>query len=193
MYQSNTPYTSLEEILGLREARHKVFTSYYHHDDQYYKNYFIENFGHLFIDKSVGESDINTDVSTEYIKRLIQSENFLRDASVTVVLCGPNTKKRKHVDWEIYGTLDSRLDSTAGLVGILLPEFPIDINNQYFYDDLPQRLADNVKSGFAEIYRWDYFTSAAENVKQVIKNAFENRTKTNLIKNDRLQMQRNQT
>ena len=33
--------------------KHKVFISYYHDEDQCYKNEIEENFGHLFISKSV--------------------------------------------------------------------------------------------------------------------------------------------
>jgi hypothetical protein len=178
-------------LTPLPEEKHKVFTSYYHYDDQWYKENFIQTFGHLFIDKSVGSGDISTDVSADYIKTLIQSSSYLRDASVTVVLCGPNTKKRKHVDWEISGTLDSRLNSPAGLVGILLPEFPFKSREAYGYDDLPQRLADNVRSGFARVYFWSSFASSDNKVKEVIEEAFRKRTQTNLIDNSRLQMQRN--
>jgi hypothetical protein len=64
----------------------------------------------LFINRSVRPGDINTDISTEYIKRLIQN-NYLSDTSVLVVLVGNNTWKRKHdlppendtsfmLDWE---------------------------------------------------------------------------------------------
>ena len=167
-------------------TRHKVFTSYYHHDDQWYKNKFIELFGHLFIDKSVGDGEISTDVSTEYIKRLIQDDDYLADASVTVVLCGPNTKKRKHVDWEISGALSKKLDGYSGLIGILLPEFPLSTANTYNYGDLPDRLADNVKTGFADIYTWSYLNSVT--VTNIIEEAFKKRTQSNLIDNSRKQM-----
>lgn len=167
-------------------TRHKVFTSYYHKDDQWYKNKFIELFGHLFIDKSVGDGEISTDVSTEYIKRLIQDDDYLADASVAVVLCGPNTKYRKHVDWEIYGALSKKLDGYSGLVGILLPEFPLSASNTYNYSDLPERLADNVKTDFAKIYTWNYLNSST--VTDIIEEAFQQRTKSNLIDNSRKQM-----
>ncbi len=170
-------------------TKHKVFTSYYHYDDQWYKDKFIELYGHLFIDKSVGEGDISTDVSSEYIKRLIQDDDYLADASVVVVLCSPDTKRRKHVDWEIYGALSKKLDGYSGLVGILLPEFPLSNSNTYNYADLPPRLADNVKTGFAKIYTWDYLTSGT--VVNVINEAYDGRTKSNLIDNSRTQMSYN--
>lgn len=170
--------------------KRKVFISYYHHDDQAYKDAFERTFGHLFINKSVQNGDINTDVSTEYIKRLIQSPDFLADASVLIVLCGPNTKGRKHVDWEISGALNTKLNGCSGVVGILLPQIPLNGRN-YDYDSLPPRLADNVKSGYAAVHLWNEITSNANFVNDAIEAAFLKRSQSQLIDNTRLQMARN--
>ena len=75
--------------------KHKVFISYYHKGNQKYRDEFERLFGHLFINKSVEEGDIDSDNSDDYIKHLIQ-EDYISDASVVVVLCGQNTWKRKH-------------------------------------------------------------------------------------------------
>lgn len=171
--------------------KHKLFISYYHYDDQWYKDYFEQRFGHLFINKSVRSGDINTDISTEYIKRLIQSEDYLADASVVMVLCGPNTKYRKHVDWEISGALNNKVNGCSGLMGILLPEFPRLSNGNYRYDDLPNRLTDNVKSGYASVYDWQWLCSDENNVVSAVNNAYDMKCKTSLIFNSRLQMHRN--
>ncbi len=64
------------------DTRHKVFISYYHKDDQHYRNRFEQLFGHIFINKSVELGDIDADLSTEYIKRLIQ-ENYITDSDPT--------------------------------------------------------------------------------------------------------------
>ena len=163
------------------DIRHKVFISYYHYDDQSYKNRFEELFGNVLINKSVMDGDINTDLSTDYIKRLIQS-GYLTDTSVLVVLVGPNTWKRKHVDWEISAALSKKVGGYSGMVGILLPEF------RYNYDDLPPRLADNVKSGYAEIYTWNHACSSSTTIKSIIETAFNNRVnKAHLIDNTRTQ------
>ena len=77
--------------------KRKVFVSYYHKDDQKYKNYIDNNFKDIMINKSVMDNDIDSDNSDEYIKRLIR-ENYISDSSVVVVLVGRNTKTRKHVD-----------------------------------------------------------------------------------------------
>jgi hypothetical protein len=102
--------------------KHNVFISYYH-KDQNYKDYFDSLFGNLFINKSIKSGDIDTDISTEYIKRLI-IENYITDSSVIVVLVGPKTYGRKHVDWEISAALNKKVGGYSGLLGICLPNHP---------------------------------------------------------------------
>jgi len=104
-----------------KDTRHKVFISYYHKEDEYYRNRFEELFRHLFINSSVKPGDIDTDLSNEYIKRLIQ-QGYISNSSVVLVLVGPKTYCRKHVDWEISAGLDPRVgNKRAGLVGLILP------------------------------------------------------------------------
>lgn len=43
-----------------KDTRRKVFISYYHKDDQYYRNRFEDLFGHLIMSKSVEPGDIDT-------------------------------------------------------------------------------------------------------------------------------------
>jgi MTH538 TIR-like domain (DUF1863) len=172
---------------------HKLFISYYHKDDQRYRDYFESRFRHLFISKSVQPGDICSDVSTEYIKHLIQ-DDYLDDASVIGVLIGPNTRGRKHVDWEISAALNKKVGGYSGLFGILLPTFPLLGNGNYRYEDIPPRLADNVKSGFAAVYTWTSLCSDPLSVKNAIQLAFDSRiNKEKLIDNSRLQMQKNTT
>lgn len=169
------------------EEKHKVFISYYHKDDQYYRDKFEELFGHLFINKSVEDGDIDSDNSDEYIKRLIQ-DDYISDASVVVVLCGPNTWKRKHVDWEISAGLNKKVGGYSGLLGIHLPTHPDYKNDKYNSNNIPARLSDNLKTDFAKIIDW---TESAEVIKKRIQEAFDNRTKDDLIDNSREQMEEN--
>ena len=180
-----------DSLLNSADSRHKVFISYYHKDDQYYRDEFERRFGHLFINKSVKPGDIDSDLSDEYIKRLIQ-EGYLTDSSVVLVLVGPKTYCRKHVDWEISAGLNKKVGGHSGLVGLLLPEFPLSYDNKYNYSDIPARLADNVKSGYAKIYTWNYACSGDEIIKSVIQEAFDNRiSKADKIDNTRRQLQIN--
>lgn len=168
--------------------RHKVFISFYHHDDQAYKNYIDKYLSRNIINKSVSDGEYSTDNSDEYIKRLIREEK-ISDSSVVVVLVGPNTKNRKHVDWEIYAGLRSSINGNSGLVGIFLPTMRKADNGGYYYADMPARLADNIKSNYADFYDWDY---AISNFDSIIEKAFNNRiTRKKLIDNSRPQMQKN--
>lgn len=170
------------------KPKHKVFISFYHRDDQYYKEYIDDNLSQNIVPKSVMDGEYDPDNSDEYIKRLIREEK-VSDSSVIVVLVGPNTKKRKHVDWEIYAGLRDSINGCSGLLGILLPEFPITGKNGYKISDLPARLGDNVKSKYAKLYTWDY---AVDHFDEIIEIAFENRIKLrDKIDNSRLQMKRN--
>jgi len=166
------------------DTRHKVFISYYHHDDEYYKHLFEGASSHIFISKSVQPGDIAAENSDEYIKRLIQ-EDYISDASVVVVLVGLNTKSRKHVDWEISAGLNKKVGGYSGLLGILLPTFRLQPNGEYLYADIPPRLADNIKSGYADIYGWDH---ACSHMKEIVAGAFNKRiSAATKIDNSRIQ------
>ena len=158
-------------------ARHKVFLSY-HHEDQFWKDQFISNFGGEFIDKSVHEDDIDDkNLKVETIRQKIRDE-YIRDATVTVVLIGPCTWQRKHVDWEIGSSLrHTKNNPRCGLLGILLPNH-IDTNaSTYDLHRIPPRLADNVcdNDPFATVYDW---THDAESIRQWIHAAFQRRNGT---------------
>ncbi len=169
------------------DKKHKVFISYYHEDDQDYRDKFEDLFGHLFINKSVEEGEIDSDNSDEYVKRLIQ-EDYISDASVVLVLCGPNTWKRKHVDWEISAGLNKKVGGYSGLIGIHLPGHPDYQKDKYNKANIPPRLTDNLETKFAAIYDW---TTSEEAIKKRIQEAFDNRTKDDLIDNDREQLKEN--
>ena len=167
-------------------TKHKVFLSFYHADDQKYKDKLETKFGSCMINKSVMDGEYDSDNSDEYIKRLIR-EDKISDSSVVVVLVGRNTKYRKHVDWEIYAGLEKSIHGNSGLIGILLPTVPqITSSNN---SSLPERLADNVRSNYAKLYTWDY---ALSNFESIIQTAYSDRKlKADCINNTRLQKQKN--
>lgn len=168
--------------------KHKVFISFYHHDDQKYKDYIDKYLSSNIINKSVKSGEYDSDNSDEYIKRLIREEKIC-DSSVVIVLVGPNTKRRKHVDWEIYAGLSPSINGSAGLVGIILPELKPTSDGKYYYDDIPPRLSDNWKSGYADVYEWDY---AKNHFDGIIEKAFNSRVKRkDLIDNSRIQKKYN--
>lgn len=159
----------------LQTSKHKVFISYHHTNDEYYRLLFETLFGNIFINKSVRQNDIDTDVSTEYIKRLIQ-KNYISDSSVVVVLVGSETYCRKHVDWEIAAGLMKKVGGYSGILGLHLPTHPDYGSNHYNENNVPLRLARNIQSGYAKIYDW---ADDADTIKARIEDAFNARISRN--------------
>ncbi len=103
--------------------KHKVFISYHHANDQHYKESLIEwsNSYDIFIDASVDTGDIDENLSDDFIRQKIRDE-YLRDSTVTILLVGTETKKRKHIDWEIYSSMfDGQVNKKSGVLVIQLP------------------------------------------------------------------------
>lgn len=173
-------------MFGYYRPKHKVFISYYHAEDQRYKDYIDRNLSNNIINKSVVAGEYDSHNSAEYVKRLIREEK-VSDSSVIIVLVGANTKKRKHVDWEIYAGLRRSVNGCSALIGILLPS--VIHYGGCFPEDLPQRLNDNVQSKYADLYTWDY---AVNNFDYIINKAFnEKNRKIDKVRNNRIQMQYN--
>ena len=107
-----------------KRVRHKVFVSYHHARDQSYKDA-LEQYGKaedVFVNRSVGDGEISDDMSTESIRESIR-DNYLRDTTVTLVLIGQETHKRKHVDWEIYSSMhNGTKNKRNGIACIILPD-----------------------------------------------------------------------
>lgn len=156
--------------------RHKVFVSF-HHEDQRCKDAFVDMMEGDTVDKSVEDGDVDDDnLSTETIRQKIRDE-FIRDATVTVVLVGPCTWQRKHVDWEIGSSLrDTRRNSRCGLLGILLPNHA-NYGRKFTPRLIPPRLADNCggHDPFARIYDW---SNSSASVRNWIHRAFVRRNGT---------------
>ena len=137
----------------------KVFISYYHADDQEYKNRLVQALSSKAIDKSVSPGGIHDEnLPLDEIRRRIRDDH-IADATVTIVLIGPCTWQRKHVDWEISASLiDRRNNERCGLLGLLLPthtdypKSPEERNPRL----IPPRLARNIDGNdpLAVIYDW---------------------------------------
>ena len=156
--------------------RHRVFVSYYHDDDQYYKEFFERRFSDLYdiyVSESVKMGNIDdTKLSTERIHQIIRDE-YLRDSTVTVVLVGAHTWQRKFVDWEIGSSIrQTKYNPRSGLLGILLPTYPGYAMNEYDPHTIPPRLYDNIQCDFAKIYKW---SNDAHTVQGWIHEAFKRR------------------
>ena len=136
--------------------RHKVFISYHHEKDQKYADMLRAQLAGDFVDKSVHEEDIDDrNIKTATIRQKIR-DDFIADATVTIVLIGPETYTRKHVDWEIGSRIrKTKKNSRCGLVGIILPNHP-DYRKPGRDSIIPPRLAANIKGRdpYAQIYNW---------------------------------------
>jgi hypothetical protein len=155
--------------------------SYHHDNDQYYYNLFTASFSQsydIFTDRSLREAIESQ--NAEYIKRTIR-EDYITGSSLTVVLCGAETWKRKFVDWEIHATLLKQ----HALLGILLPTFRYNYAGRCI---VPHRLFDNIQSGYAHWIAWPQSTG---DLQSAINVAIRNAERTWFIDNRREQMHRN--
>lgn len=103
--------------------KHKVFISYHHANDQAYKEALLQlnDMHDLFIDASVDTGDIDEKLDDREIREIIR-DDYLQDSTVTIVLVGTETKKRKHVDWEIYSSMyNGKVNKQSGVLVINLP------------------------------------------------------------------------
>ncbi len=173
-------------------SRHRVFISYHHLNDQAYKEKFSRMFYDyydVYIDGSVEDGDIDDNLPTETIRQKIR-DKYLRDTTVTLVLIGRETWKRKHIDWEISSSIrDTRLNPRSGLLGIILPTHPSYGKKTYQANIIPPRLYDNAKTKFAKIYDWSENPSSID---KWIENAFLARTQI-LPNNSRPMFGKNRT
>ena len=190
--------------------RHKVFISYYHHDDQTYKDILINmqelnpdtwQLQSIFEDCSVHENEIDdTGLTSEQIRCIIRDE-YIKDATVLILLCGQNTRKRKHIDWEIHAAMyDSEKNPQMGILVINLPTInqsvrastneekpPLSDNGHWFslktrqefeqyYPYMPSRIIDNfIKDVPITVVEWNRVQGDPQIVKQLIDNAYSRR------------------
>lgn len=163
---------------GLRESfltRRSLFISYHHNgDQQYYDQLSRACEQHYGIVRDNSPVRIFDTDSAEYAMRRIR-ENHITGTACTIVLCGAETPWRKYIDWEIKATLDKE----HGLIGVVLPTNPI-YGGIY---RVPDRLFDNIQSGFASWVFWQDLLQGPVYVKALIEHAIS--CSKELIKNSR--------
>lgn len=105
-------------------TKHKVFISYHHANDQWYKNELekMNDVFDIFVNRSVSLGDIDEEEEPQKIREIIRDE-YLRDTSALILLVGTETKNRKHVDWELYSSMrDSPRNGKSGIL-VMLPTY----------------------------------------------------------------------
>ena len=174
--QPKPPSFSLADLYQPKCPR--IFVSYQHSSDQYYYNEFSRIFHDAYeavYDNSLARS-IDSD-NSEYVIQRIRDE-FITGTSCTIVLVGPTSYQRKYLDGEIKATLDME----HGLIGIQLPNFPVNLYGQV---TVPTRFAENVRSGYAlwHGFTWHQLIADPAMLNQLVRIAAD-RDK-NLIRNPR--------
>jgi hypothetical protein len=184
---------------------HKVFICHHHDNDGVYKEQLMRlNEVHsIFIDSSVDTGDIDENSDDETIRTRIRDE-YLGDSSVTIVLVGTETKKRKHVDWEIYSSMyDGAVNKKSGILVINLPTVGPDYiwtahegeketiypsvtgweslstraQFEQHYPFMPDRVIDSLASGGAKISvtPWNWIANSPQNLAFLVDAAYEDR------------------
>ncbi len=158
----------------------------------------------LFDDYSVRDGQINDNLSAEQIRIKIR-DDFIKKATVLILLCGEETKKRKHIDWEINASMfDTENNPRLGIVIINLPtlsRFTVRSSSdaekrvisdnanwitlttrvQYeeYYPQMPDRILDNfLKDKPISVINWDRVIENPERLKILIDNSY--RTKNSI-------------
>lgn len=160
------------------------FVSYHHDNDQDYLQILRSNKGDGFFDYSLKE-DIS-EFTEDTIYKHIRAKMYR--CSVTIVLIGSRTGHRKWIDWELWASLrpythpwdSSKNFIPNGLLGIYLP-----VSSH----SVPDRLQDNIDSGYAITLDWRNVNSKLESA---VEQAYNNRSNLrHRIINSREQMTRN--
>ena len=159
----------------------------------------------IFIDRSVDTGDIADDLSDQRIREIIRDER-LRDSTVPIVLVGTETRRRKHVDWEIYSSMfNGRINKKSGILVIILPTIdttsvhaPHGKDEKKLYPDIslwrsigsraeyerlyphmPDRIIDNLINSQATISVIPWKRITAESLTFLVESAFQGRASCN--------------
>jgi hypothetical protein len=165
-------YYTWKKALPKNITKRQTFVSYYHHNDEDKRKEFDLRFKDLIVNHSVKDGDLDSQNSDSYIHTLINSQ-YMLNVTVLIVLLGPNTKGRKHVDWEISGALNYKVGNRyAGLLGLKLPTHPDYGQTTYDENEYPERFIENVNSEYAILKDW---TEDRHLLQQYVEEAFANR------------------
>lgn len=185
-------------------AKHKVFISYHHLNDQHYKEELkrLNQWHNIFYDLSVNTGDIDENLDNQRIREIIR-DNYLRDSTVTILLAGLETKRRKHVDWELYSSMiNGKVNKKSGILVINLPTtncgyftasqegekdkiYPnftnwINIDRSEYerrYPHLPDRIIDNLvnNEAYISVINWNKIINNPDGLRFLIHKTSENR------------------
>jgi hypothetical protein len=180
-----SPWPSVASSLTPLYTKARIFVSYHHRLDQLYYDSLSRSVSvdyEVLYDNSPERAKDSDD--SEYIMRSLR-ENHIGGSSCTIVLCGEETRWRRYVDWEIEATLYKN----HGLIGVLLPTCRFGPNGGAHK---PDRLQDNIDSGYAVWINWQGIIQNGPNfLREMV--ALANERSRKLIRNGRQRMQRSGT
>ena len=156
----------------------------------------------FFLDRSVDTGDISDHLSDQQIRRKIRDE-YLRDSTVTIVLVGQETRRRKHMLGIYSSMFDGRVNKRSGIIVINLPGISgtyhapygakeksllyseitswerVNTRAEYErrYPKMPERIIDNLLAPDVKISvaPWEKIKNSLESIEFLIEAAFRNR------------------
>lgn len=168
--------------------RHKCFISYYHDDDKKYVDDLRAIYERIVVSDYSLDTDLTVNTSDEQIYENIKFR--MNNCTVTVVLIGRNTGRRKWVDWELWASLEPFISKNLeyrdtfrpnGILAIYLP------GKKHY---VPKRLQDNIDSGYVVKMHWNSTTNTRALMKK-LDIADKRRKSISLIDNTRDKMKCN--
>ena len=121
--------------------------------DEYWRVRFDDVFAHEFAYRFV-RPDAVPDEGGEFYGRELHDKGYLTPETVALVLIGPKTYSSKKVDWEVAAALDNGGTRPAGLIAVRLPSHEDYQKTSVNPRRIPQRIADNLRSGYIKIFDW---------------------------------------
>jgi hypothetical protein len=137
--------------MAIEKKIRNCFVSYHHDKDQKYLSKLHKTITNMKVADYSLKDDIGHFTDVTIYKKVREK---MRKCSVTVVLVGSRTGHRKWIDWEIWASLRGYTHPYDPLKsfkpnGLLAIYLPTDSHS------VPDRLADNIKSGYAVSMKWE--------------------------------------
>lgn len=135
----------------MEKKTRNCFVSYHHENDQKY----LSKLRKVISGMKVADYSLKDDIghfTDETIYKKVREK--MRNCSVTVVLIGDRTGHRKWIDWEIWASLRAYNHPTDNYKsfkpnGLLAIYLPVEKHS------IPERLKDNITSGYAISMKWE--------------------------------------
>lgn len=171
--------------MAIEKKIRNCFVSYHHDNDQNYLSKLRKTITNMWVADYSLKDDIGHLTGDTIYKKVREK---MRNCSVTVVLIGERTGHRKWIDWEIWASLRSYTHPYDQLKsfkpnGLLAIYLPVDSHS------VPNRLQDNIDSGYAVSMKWK---NLERDFESKVNYAYWNRTNNDYkIENSRERMDSN--